>query len=81
MKNNFTLGKGIAVAGKWIAIAIMIVSLLNFIDNRLDDCKYEYERSVVIEKPNPQEEIPGTTINEEMIRSSLVEDEQNYINR
>ena len=41
-KINWTPGKGIAVAGKWIAIAVMFAVLLSFINNRLrEDCYYD----------------------------------------
>jgi len=45
MKNEWSIGRGIAVAGKWLAIALIITilftSTLKFINNRLtEDCYY-----------------------------------------
>ena len=44
--NNWTVGKGIGFAGKWIAIAIIIASLFSFINNRFRDDNY-YGRPMI----------------------------------
>lgn len=53
---DWTLGRGLAIAGKWICIAIMFAALLNFIDNQInpDDCYCD--RPVV---PTPPEKAVG----------------------
>ena len=51
MKNEYTLGKGIARAGMWIAIAIVIAVSLSFINDRLRDTYSETRLFEPLVKP------------------------------
>ena len=74
MKSNkeYTLGRGIAIAGKWLSIAIMVTivytSTLNFITDTLNPDKGYYERPPYPEPYRepvyPTQEIPTQPVNQ-----------------
>ena len=59
-KNNWTIGKGIAVAGKWLAIMGMVIALFGFIQFVLKFQAGYYDRPEVCLNEEPLKPIPNT---------------------
>ena len=71
MKNkNYSIGRGIAIFGKWLSIALIVTilytSTLNFIDERLNPDKCYYERP-----PYPEPYLEPTIYPEEKITQEV----------